>query len=102
MNNSRPPRAASVERSTKETQIRLDLELDGAGRADISTGVGFFDHMLDLLARHARLNLTVTADGDLETGPHHTTDDVGLGLGQDPDRALGHRKGSRRYRDALV
>ena len=102
MNNSRPPRAASVERSTKETQIRLDLELDGAGRADISTGVGFFDHMLDLLARHARLNLTVTADGDLETGSHHTTEDVGIVLGQALDRALGDRSGIARYGDAMV
>jgi imidazoleglycerol-phosphate dehydratase len=102
MNNSRPPRAASVERSTKETQIRLDLELDGAGQAEISTGVGFFDHMLDLLARHARLNLNVSANGDLETGSHHTTEDVGIVLGQALDRALGDRSGIARYGDAMV
>jgi imidazoleglycerol-phosphate dehydratase len=102
MNNSRPARAASVERSTKETQIRLDLELDGAGRAEVSTGIGFLDHMLDLLARHARLNLTVSADGDLETGAHHTTEDVGIVLGQALDRALGDRSGISRYGDAMV
>ena len=102
MTNSRPPRAASVERSTKETQIRLDLELDGAGQAEISTGVGFFDHMLDLLARHARMNLNVSANGDLETGSHHTTEDVGIVLGQALDRALGDRSGIARYGDAMV
>jgi imidazoleglycerol-phosphate dehydratase len=102
MNNSRPPRAASVERSTKETQIRLQLELDGSGRAEISTGVGFFDHMLDLLARHARLNLAVSATGDLETGAHHTTEDVGIVFGQALDRALGDRSGIARYGDAMV
>jgi imidazoleglycerol-phosphate dehydratase len=102
MKNSRPPRAASVERTTKETQIRLELELDGSGRAEISTGVGFFDHMLDLLARHARLNLSVSADGDLETGAHHTTEDVGIVFGQALDRALGDRSGIARYGDATV
>jgi imidazoleglycerol-phosphate dehydratase len=102
MNNSRTPRAASVERSTKETRVRLDLELDGSGRAEIATGVGFFDHMLDLLARHARMNLSVSADGDLETGAHHTIEDVGIVLGQAIDRALGERRGITRYGDALV
>jgi imidazoleglycerol-phosphate dehydratase len=102
MNNSKAPRAASVERSTKETQIRLELELDGSGRSKISTGVGFFDHMLDLLARHGRLNLTVSATGDLETGAHHTTEDVGIVLGQALDRALGDRSGIARYGDAMV
>jgi len=102
MSNSAPSRAASVERSTKETQIRLELELDGSGHAEISTGVGFFDHMLDLLTRHARLNLTVSATGDLETGAHHTTEDVGIVLGQALDRALGDRRGITRYGDAMV
>jgi imidazoleglycerol-phosphate dehydratase len=102
MNSQAPPRAASVERSTKETQIKLALELDGAGRADISTGVGFFDHMLDLLTRHARFNLSVSANGDLETGAHHTTEDVGIVLGQALDRALGDRSGITRYGDATV
>jgi imidazoleglycerol-phosphate dehydratase len=102
MSDSRAPRAASIERSTKETKVKLDLELDGAGRTQISTGVGFFDHMLDLLARHARMNLTVTASGDLETGAHHTTEDVGIVLGQALDRALGDRRGITRYGDAMV
>jgi imidazoleglycerol-phosphate dehydratase len=102
MNNSKAPRAASVERSTKETQIRLELTLDGSGRADVSTGVGFFDHMLDLLARHGRLDLSVSANGDLETGAHHTTEDVGIVLGQALDRALGDRRGIVRYGDATV
>jgi imidazoleglycerol-phosphate dehydratase len=102
MNNANTPRAATVERSTKETEIRLELELDGSGRAEISTGVGFFDHMLDLLARHARLNLSVSANGDLETGAHHTTEDVGIVLGQALDRALGDRRGITRYGDAMV
>jgi imidazoleglycerol-phosphate dehydratase len=102
MANSNSSRAASVERSTKETQIRLELELDGSGRAEISTGVGFFDHMLDLLARHGRLNLSVSATGDLETGAHHTTEDVGIVLGQALDQALGDRRGIARYGDAMV
>ena len=102
MSNSAPSRAASVERSTKETQVRLELELDGSGRAEVSTGVGFFDHMLDLLTRHARLNLTVSAIGDLETGAHHTIEDVGIVLGQALDRALGDRRGITRYGDAMV
>ena len=102
MTNQAPPRAASVERSTKETQIKLQLELDGTGRAEISTGVGFFDHMLDLLARHARLNLSVSANGDLETGAHHTIEDVAIVLGQALDRALGDRSGIARYGDATV
>src|SRR5438270_12244529 len=97
MNNSLPARAASVERSTKETQIQLELELDGSGKAEISTGVGFFDHMLDLLARHARLNLSVTAKGDLETGAHPPTGDGGIVLGQAVGRALGDRSRRARY-----
>jgi imidazoleglycerol-phosphate dehydratase len=102
MNNASTPRAATVERSTRETQIRLELELDGSGRAEISTGIGFLDHMLDLLARHARLNLSISANGDLETGAHHTTEDVGIVLGQALDRALGDRRGITRYGDAMV
>ena len=97
-----PPRAAEVERSTGETSIRLRLALDGAGESSASTGVGFFDHMLDLLARHARMDLDVEATGDLETGTHHTTEDVGIVLGQALDRALGDRSGIARYGDATV
>ena len=102
MNNSRPPRAASVERSTKETQIRLDLELDGAGQAEISTGVGFFDHMLDLLARHSLIDLTVHAEGDLQVDAHHTVEDVGIVIGQAIERALGDKRGIHRYGWATV
>jgi imidazoleglycerol-phosphate dehydratase len=94
-------RTATKERKTKETQISLELDLDG-GEAAISTGVGFLDHMLELLARHGRLGLRVEASGDLETGAHHTTEDVGIVLGQALDEALGDRAGIRRYGSALV
>jgi imidazoleglycerol-phosphate dehydratase len=94
-------RTATKQRKTKETEIRLELDLDG-GDAQISTGVGFLDHMLELLARHGRLGLTVEATGDLETGAHHTTEDVGIVLGQALDEALGDRAGIRRYGSALI
>ena len=97
-----PPRAAEIERSTSETSIRLRLALDGAGECSAATGVGFLDHMLDLLARHARLDLDVEATGDLETGAHHTTEDIGIVLGQALDQALGDRSGITRYGDATV
>jgi imidazoleglycerol-phosphate dehydratase len=102
MTGSGSPRAAEIERSTKETQIRLTLALDAAGQVQVATGVGFFDHMLELLARHGRLDLTVSASGDLATGAHHTTEDVGICLGQALDRALGDRSGIMRYGDAMV
>jgi len=102
MSNSRPPRTAEVERTTKETQIRLRLALDGSGTTEVATGIGFFDHMLELLARHARLDLAVSASGDLETGAHHTTEDVGIVFGQALDRALGDRSGIVRYGDAMI
>ena len=92
---------AEKERKTGETQIRLSLDLDGGRRAP-TTGVGFLDHMLDLLARHGRLGLEVEAKGDLETGAHHTVEDVGIVLGQALDEALGDRAGIRRYGSALV
>jgi imidazoleglycerol-phosphate dehydratase len=94
-------RSANRERSTAETKIRLELELDG-GESSAATGVGFLDHMLDLLARHGRLGLRVEASGDLETGAHHTVEDVGIVLGQALDEALGDRAGIRRYGSALV
>jgi imidazoleglycerol-phosphate dehydratase len=94
-------RTAEISRDTKETQISLKLSLDG-GDARISTGVGFLDHMLDLLARHGRLGLEVEAKGDLETGAHHTTEDVGIVLGQAIDQALGDRAGIRRYGFATI
>jgi imidazoleglycerol-phosphate dehydratase len=89
-------RQATIERRTKETEVDLSLDLDG-GEAAISTGVGFLDHMLELLARHGGLGLRIEAKGDLETGAHHTTEDVGIALGQAIDRALGDRAGIRRY-----
>lgn len=89
-------REARIERSTSETDVSLSLDLDG-GEIEISTGVGFLDHMLELLARHGRLGMGLKASGDLETGAHHTTEDVGIALGQALDRALGDRTGIRRY-----
>jgi imidazoleglycerol-phosphate dehydratase len=97
-----PPRAAEIERTTGETRVRLRLGLDGAGDSNASTGVGFLDHMLDLLARHARFDLEVEATGDLETGSHHTTEDIGIVLGRALDQALGDRLGVTRYGDAVV
>lgn len=95
-------RTASVERETGETQVKLEFSLDGTGAGSRGTGVGFLDHMLDLLARHGRLDLTVAARGDLETGAHHTVEDVGICLGQAIDRALGDRAGIVRYGNATV
>src|SRR5471032_3044421 len=95
-------RAAEIDRRTAETEIQLALELDGVGAGERDTGVGFFDHMLDLLARHGRINLTVRARGDLETGAHHTVEDVGICIGQALDRALGDRAGITRYGQATV
>jgi imidazoleglycerol-phosphate dehydratase len=94
-------RQANVERKTNETNIELSLDLDATGSGP-DTGVGFFDHMLDLLARHANLALEVKAVGDLETGSHHTVEDVGIAFGQALDRALGDRAGIRRYGSAVV
>ena len=95
-------RAAHKARETKETQIRLSLALDGSGEGTRATGVGFLDHMLDLLARHGRLDLDVHASGDLQTGSHHTVEDVGIVLGQALDEALADRAGIRRYGHAVV
>ena len=94
-------RTANKQRKTAETQIELSLDLDG-GESSAQTGVGFLDHMLDLLARHGGLGLRVEASGDLETGAHHTVEDVGIVLGQALDEALGDRGGIRRYGSALA
>jgi imidazoleglycerol-phosphate dehydratase len=96
------PRAAEVARTTKETSIRLSLALEGSGQGARRTGVGFFDHMLDLVARHGRLDLAVEVDGDLGTGSHHTVEDTGICLGQALDQALGDRSGIARYGEATV
>ena len=95
-------RSAEIARTTNETDIRLALVLDGAGGGSRSTGVGFFDHLLDAVARHGRLDLDVKVDGDLETGPHHTVEDTGIALGRALDEALGDRSGIRRYGSAVV
>ena len=95
-------RSAEITRGTKETELSVRLDVDGAGAGERRTGVGFFDHMLDLLARHARLDLEVQATGDLETGAHHTVEDTGLSFGSALDRALGDRAGIARYGQAIV
>ncbi len=95
-------RHADRDRETKETQIRLSLELDGDGAGARRTGVGFLDHMLDLLARHGHLDLDVSVTGDLQTGSHHTVEDTGIVLGQALDAALGDRAGITRYGHAVV
>jgi imidazoleglycerol-phosphate dehydratase len=90
-------RQASVKRTTKETAIEVSVDLDGSGRADVATGIGFFDHMLDLLARHSRIDISVAAQGDLHVDHHHTTEDVGIALGQAVRKALGDMAGINRY-----
>ncbi|MGI8864180.1 MAG: imidazoleglycerol-phosphate dehydratase HisB [Solirubrobacteraceae bacterium] len=95
-------RTAEIDRRTGETEIHVQLALDGAGAGERTTGVGFLDHMLDLLARHGRLTLAVEARGDLQTGAHHTVEDVGICLGQAFDRALADRAGIVRYGHAVV
>jgi imidazoleglycerol-phosphate dehydratase len=95
-------RSARQDRSTGETDVEVELDLDGGAAGTIATGVGFFDHMLELLARHGRLGLAVTVRGDLETGSHHTVEDTGIVLGQALDAALGDRRGIRRYGHAVV
>src|SRR5437764_13150656 len=95
-------RTATVRRQTGETRIELTLALDGEGKADVATGVGFFDHMLTLLARHGLIDLTVKAAGDLHVDAHHTVEDIGLCLGKALAEALGDKAGVRRYGDATV
>lgn len=95
-------RGARIERNTSETQITLGIDLDGTGRAQVETGVGFFDHMLTLLARHSLIDLTVAAKGDLHIDAHHTVEDVGICLGQALVQALGTKAGIRRYGDVTL
>src|ERR1700681_1836369 len=95
-------RSAEIDRKTAETEVHVAITLDGDGAGERDTGVGFLDHMLDLLARHGRLDLTVRARGDLETGAHHTVEDVGICIGQALDRALADRAGIARYGQATV
>ena len=95
-------RTAAISRATKETTIRLRLDLDGSGRATVATGIGFFDHMLEAFARHGLFDLDVECTGDLHVDGHHTVEDVGIALGQAIAQALGDRAGIRRYADATV
>jgi imidazoleglycerol-phosphate dehydratase len=92
-------RKATVKRTTKETDVAVTVDLDGRGEAAIATGIGFLDHMLDLLARHSRIDMTVKAAGDLHIDHHHTTEDVGIALGQAVKQALGDMRGITRYAD---
>lgn len=95
-------RAAEIERKTKETQIRAKIDLDGSGRCEISTGIGFFDHMLTLFTVHGLLDLSVQAEGDLQVDFHHTVEDVGLVIGEALNKSLGDRKGISRYGHAVI
>ena len=95
-------RTASIERNTKETQVKLTLNLDGSGAGTVDTGIGFFNHMLDLLKKHALIDLDVKAVGDLDVDYHHTVEDVGLVFGQALNQALGDRRGITRYGFASI
>ena len=95
-------RNSRIERQTKETKITVDIELDGTGVAEISTGIPFLDHMLVLFARHSLFDLNIAAAGDLEVDSHHTVEDIGICLGQAIKKALGDKRGIRRYGDILL
>jgi imidazoleglycerol-phosphate dehydratase len=95
-------RTAQVSRNTAETQIKISLNLDGSGQAKLSTGIGFFDHMLDQIARHGLIDLDIAAVGDLHIDGHHTVEDVGIALGQAVHQAVGDKRGIRRYGHAYV
>ncbi len=95
-------RTATVERKTKETEISVTVDLDGTGNYDVSTGIGFLDHMLEQLSRHSLMDLTVKAKGDLHIDFHHTTEDTGIAVGEAVSQALGERKGITRYASALI
>jgi imidazoleglycerol-phosphate dehydratase len=94
-------RTATIERNTTETRIALTVDLDGTGRYDIATGIGFFDHMLEQLSRHSLIDIHLRTEGDLHIDQHHTVEDTGLALGQAIAQALGEKRGIRRYGDAL-
>src|SRR5262249_24410749 len=96
------PRTATLRRDTSETQISLSLNLDGTGQARLSTGIGFFDHMLNLLAKHSLIDLSIEAKGDLHVDAHHTVEDVGICFGKALGQALSDKAGIRRYGDATV
>ncbi|TVQ61661.1 MAG: imidazoleglycerol-phosphate dehydratase HisB [Phycisphaerales bacterium] len=96
-NPDRDPRAAKVERATSETRVRVSCTIDGSGRAEISTGIGFLDHLLTALAKHARFDLELRCEGDLHIDDHHTSEDCALAIGAAVDQALGERRGVRRF-----
>ncbi len=96
------PRTAEIVRNTAETRVRVVVDLDGSGKSQLATGIGFFDHMLDQVARHAAFDLTIEAEGDLHVDAHHTVEDVGIALGQAVARAAGDKRGIRRYGHAYV
>ncbi len=102
MSSAPAPRVATVARKTKETDIEVSMTLDGSGTSDVQTGIGFLDHMLDQLAKHGLFDIKVRAKGDLHIDFHHTTEDVGLALGEALSKALGDRKGIRRYGAAII
>lgn len=102
MSSAPAPRVATVARKTKETDIEVSMNLDGSGTSDVQTGIGFLDHMLDQLAKHGLFDIKVRAKGDLHIDYHHTTEDVGLALGEALSKALGDRKGIRRYGAAII
>jgi imidazoleglycerol-phosphate dehydratase len=102
MTTSPSPRTATISRNTAETQITVSVNLDGTGKANFNTGIGFFDHMLDQIARHGLIDLDIIAKGDLHIDGHHTVEDVGITLGQAVAKAVGDKKGIRRYGHAYV
>jgi len=99
---SASPRTATVTRATRETSIRVTLDLDGTGKTAVKTGIGFLDHLLDALGRHARFDVALTCEGDLQVDDHHSAEDCALALGEAVDRALGERRGVNRFGWALV
>ncbi len=100
--SSPPPRRACIRRDTKETKIRVSVELDGHGSAKLATGIGFFDHMLEQIARHGMIDLEIEAEGDLHIDGHHTVEDVGISLGMAVAQAVGDKRGLMRYGHAYV
>jgi imidazoleglycerol-phosphate dehydratase len=99
---STPSRTATLDRQTKESKVHVEVDLDGSGRADVSTGVGFYDHMLTSFARHSLVDLTVAAEGDTHVDAHHTVEDTAIVLGDALHEALGDKQGTRRFGDAMV
>jgi len=99
---SQQPRVAEIARDTRETKVKLRLNLDGTGKSELASGIGFLDHMLELFARHALVDLAVSCDGDRHVDDHHSTEDIGICLGRAIDQALGDRAGTRRYGHCIL